>query len=385
MKVFFITHTFGGMGGSELYVKDMLTELSRRGVDVFVFAPKSYPDATEHSFGIKGAFLTPTFGHFAFHKFEYLLYYGKAIECARNFKADVIHTHNSSFPGVIAHQVKKALGIPFILCVEGLAENPRGIHQKVVIPFEKFWFPRLDFDVCVAWHQRLIEKFLKPWGVDPGKTMVIPGGVNTDNFSPKADGREFARKYGKNIISTARSLNFTNGQRILHIVNAMKIVAKKHPEFKFLIFGHGEARPAIAQRIKDLKLEDNVLLCDPLKPEDVPRMYAASSIVPFVFKYGPVTSSGLMEAMACGKAVVVPKVAEKWAKDSGVIVEETEQGIAEGIIRLIENPALRKRLGKRAREIALEEFSIKSIADRYIRLYEKLVAENKKAKKRAGI
>ena len=157
----------------------------------------------------------------------------------------------------------------------------------------------------------------------------------------------------------------------------MQYVAQRHPDWKCLIFGQGTARPAIEAPIRELGLEKNALLCDPLPPDDVPKMYAAAQIAPFVFKYGPITSSGLMEAMAAGKAIVVPerKGVREWAGDAGMYVAENDAALGEGINRLIEEPALRRRLGKRAREAAERKFSIKAVADQYVKLYERLDRE----------
>jgi len=381
MKVFFITHTFGGLGGSELYVKDLLTVLSSKGIELFVFAPDQGKELGKKPFGVKGYYLTPSWGHHAFHKFEYILFYKDAIRLAKEFGADIVHAHNSCFPGIIGHKIKKKLKIPHITSIEGLTENNRSLHQRVVINFEKYWWPKLNSDVIASWHNYTLEKFLIPWGVPRKKTMVIPGAIDINVFSPDADGSEFTKKFGKHLIGTARSLNGTNSRRIEHIIRAMEFVVKKHPEYKLLIFGGGEGVPAMKKLVKEKNLEKNVFFPGSIASKEVPKMYAACDIAPFVFKYGPVTSSGLMEAMACGKAVVASgnEGLEDYVHENAVIVQDTPEEFAKGIIELIENPAKRKELGKKVRKIAVERFSIEKIADQYIKLYEKLAG--KKGKK----
>ncbi len=375
MKLFFITHTFGGMGGSELYVKDLLTELTSKGIDVFVFAPNQNKKLEKNIYGVKDYYLTPTIGHHAFHKFEYLLYYKKAINLAKKFNAEIIHAHNSCFPGIIGHQVKKALNIPHITSIEGLTENNNSLHQKIVIQFEKFWWPKLNSDKIISWHKYTLEKFLIPWGVKKEKTKVIPGAVDVNLFTPNAKGDKYNKKYGKNLLGIARTINRTNAKRIEHIIKAMSFVIKKHPEYKLLIFGGGEGIKPLKKLINLKKLQKNVFLSGSIPHKEIPQMYAAIDIAPFVFNYGPVTSSGLMEAMSCGKAIVASgnEGLEDYVKENAKIVPDTPKEFAEGIIELIEDEEKRTFLGKQVRKIAVKKFSIEKIAKEYIKEYEKLI------------
>ena len=65
--------------------------------------------------------------------------------------------------------------------------------------------------------------------------------------------------------------------------------------------------------------------------------------------------------------------------ETGILVEELEDyhKLAEGIIRLIQDDELRKKMGKRAKELSVR-FSEESVMQRWAELFTELTAKKKK-------
>ncbi len=65
--------------------------------------------------------------------------------------------------------------------------------------------------------------------------------------------------------------------------------------------------------------------------------------------------------------------------ETGILVEELEDyhKLAEGIIRLIQDDELRKKMGKRAKELSVR-FSEESVMQRWTKLFTELIAKKKK-------
>jgi glycosyltransferase involved in cell wall biosynthesis len=84
----------------------------------------------------------------------------------------------------------------------------------------------------------------------------------------------------------------------------------------------------------------------------------------------------VFEAMACGRPVIVSKgtyVASFMEEHGiGVVVEHSVEGVRQGIRRLRDDAELRERLGRRALEKALAEFSWEKQEERLVRVYERL-------------
>jgi glycosyltransferase involved in cell wall biosynthesis len=88
----------------------------------------------------------------------------------------------------------------------------------------------------------------------------------------------------------------------------------------------------------------------------------------------------LLEAMACGVALVQPRrggfteIIEKTS--SGLLVEPDDvESLAAGIFKLYEDPALREKLGQSGFEKVREHYSVARMADRALEVYESLLKE----------
>jgi glycosyltransferase involved in cell wall biosynthesis len=88
----------------------------------------------------------------------------------------------------------------------------------------------------------------------------------------------------------------------------------------------------------------------------------------------------LLEAMACGVPLVQPRrgafteILEKTA--AGLLVEpDNAQSLAEGILRLYNDPALGEKLGQSGFEKVREHYSVARMADRAIEVYQSLLSQ----------
>ena len=108
--------------------------------------------------------------------------------------------------------------------------------------------------------------------------------------------------------------------------------------------------------------------------EELRGMYAAGDVFFFPAK---VENQGIvvLEAMACGKAVVVsdiPVFREYYEDGHDCLICSSEAEYVEALERLAENPDLRERLGENARETAAEH-GLDRVGDRLESIYERLV------------
>ena len=381
MRIFYITHTYSlrGGGGGELFCSDFLKELSKRGHKIFVFTAKSDDfSAEEKSLGIE-VFHAKSIGHHAFHKFEYLLQSRKAAELARQFKPDIIHAQNDAFPALIGEKVKKATKVPLVASIEYLSDRAVSVNLKIVFLFNKFFLPKIKFDRLVSWSQFVIDSYLLPWKIPKEKIVLIPGAVDVSTFLKKVFPHPKLVQFGKNLIVSAKPLHSTNAMGILQTIKAMKIVSRKFSEWKFVVIGDGEKRKWLEAAVIDLGLEKNVFFVGQIPAEEIPQVYASAEIVVHSFAFKATTSIALIESMAAQKAIVATDFGEvaNTVSDTEVLVQPNNpESIAQGIIKLIENPKLREELGKKARKRAVENFSMAAIVEEFEKLYMELLAKN---------
>lgn len=143
------------------------------------------------------------------------------------------------------------------------------------------------------------------------------------------------------------------------------------------ILGEGVQRQALEDLAQTLGVRDRVRFCGWVES---PRAYLPQ----FDLFTQPSRSEGfplaIVEAMLAARPVVATRVGSvaEAVKDNetGLLVDKDDvNGLAAAIRRLRDNPALRERLGRRGREIALAHFTAQQMADRYERLWEEIVAQ----------
>ena len=110
---------------------------------------------------------------------------------------------------------------------------------------------------------------------------------------------------------------------------------------------------------------------------DMAPLYAAADIFILPSAFGEGTSDAMSEAMACGLPVIVSDVGDnpRYATRAGYIVPKSDPAaLVERIAVLAADPALRRRLGKAARRIAVAEFDAATNFGRLYDLYDRISA-----------
>lgn len=110
---------------------------------------------------------------------------------------------------------------------------------------------------------------------------------------------------------------------------------------------------------------------------DIAEIFAASNVVVLPSYYGEGLPKVLVEAAACGRAVVTTDT--PGCRDAvepnitGLLVPmRNARALADAIQRLIEDTSLRHRMGKAGRELAEREFAIEKVVEKHLELYRSL-------------
>jgi glycosyltransferase involved in cell wall biosynthesis len=374
MKIFYMAHGLGDWGGSEIYTRDLVKELIKRGHELRVTALSTYPEKHRDI----GVYRPPVFGHNGLYKFEVPLFTRRLMRMAREFKPDVVQSHGTSLLGLVGHFIKRDLKIPHVLLIELISSINRNMHGRAVFLSEKFLLPKLNYDRLLIWTSHMKDKFLVPWGIDERRIVLFPAALNLDAYDPAIDCSDIKGKYGGKLITCVKTLYYTNVMGMEHIIRAMKIVSRAHPEYKLLVFGEGNYKFYLENLTKKLGLENFIQFPGGVPPEVYKKVCAATDVAPHSFLYEFSTSISLLEYMAMGRPCVVTDIGSvrEFVGDSALVVKSAdEKSIAEGIIRLIENPKLRETLGRKARKRVEEKYSIKSSVDILEKIYEELTGK----------
>jgi len=195
-------------------------------------------------------------------------------------------------------------------------------------------------------------------GADPGRITLIHPGVTPPEASPPPLS---ARPGPPTIISVSRLSDSSKGHDI-----ALEAMARLHtlrPYLRWEIVGDGLLRPELERRADQLGLSTCVTFAGTLDDEALGRALNSAHVFCLLSRPAPAGAAGegfgiaFVEAGAHGLPVLAgrtPGVVDAVAEGkTGLLVDPTDpQSVANGIDRLLSNPALAERLAAGGREWA---------------------------------
>jgi glycosyltransferase involved in cell wall biosynthesis len=225
---------------------------------------------------------------------------------------------------------------------------------------------------CVVAVASSVARELGDYDVDPQNVRVVGNGVDTDAFSPLPAGRAQSEMLVLSVGRLSPEKGFED------LIASARIVRAQFPSVRFLVVGKGPLEASIRKRIAVAGLEGHVELLGYIgnRAELAALFRRATLFVHPALHEGMPTV--LLEAMACGRPVITTAVSgalEVIEQDrNGLLVPPREPTLmAEAIMRLLANGALREQLGRAARRTVEDKYSWKRVGQEYIQIYERMV------------
>jgi glycosyltransferase involved in cell wall biosynthesis len=250
----------------------------------------------------------------------------------------------------------------------------QNLNRRYPIPFH--WFERYvvhHADYAIVGNQAAAEV----WRVKGyrGPLAVIPQfGVDPEIFKPvekpKNSGRGFVVGYAGRLVSE-------KGVDLL-----IKAVAALPGAWRLVLGGSGPERERLKRLVGELGIGDRVSFDGPIPSTQMPAYYNQLDALVFPSRtrsnWKEQFGRGLIEAMACGVPVVgsnsgeIPNV----IGDAGLIFQEDDvAGLRSCLLKLQQQPELRRELGHRGRQRVLERYTQAQIAAQTVQVYRQMMRE----------
>jgi glycosyltransferase involved in cell wall biosynthesis len=172
--------------------------------------------------------------------------------------------------------------------------------------------------------------------------------------------------------------NFKVGKGHMDLLEAADRVRQAVPDVRFVLVGQGVLEPAVRTRAAELGLQETVVFAG--FREDATRIIGSFDVLAIPSQYDGL-SIALLEAMSLGKPPVLtraggnPEVVTD-GEHGLVVPTEDPVALADNIVTLLRDPALRRRLGESARRRA-EDFDIRAAVRRTEEIYQGLLGMNR--------
>jgi N-acetyl-alpha-D-glucosaminyl L-malate synthase BshA len=297
----------------------------------------------------------------------------KMAEVADYEKLDILHVHYAIPHAISAHLAKQILHsrLKVITTLHGTDITLVG-RDESYLPITRFGIEVSDGVTAVSeWlRQETALNFSTRKEID-----VIPNFVDPARFRRNASA--FCNIFGApDERLVCHVSNFRPVKRIMDVVEVFELVARKVPS-RLLMIGDGPDRSRAEAFIREHGLRDRVYFLG-----NVPNLEEVLGACDLFLLPSESESFGMaaLEAMASE----VPTITTNSGGLPEVVVEgETGYllpvgdvpGMAERAIEILSDIDLRRKMGRRGRELAIERFDEEKIVPRYRELYERVIAE----------
>jgi glycosyltransferase involved in cell wall biosynthesis len=192
-------------------------------------------------------------------------------------------------------------------------------------------------------------------GVALDRLTVVPVGVDHEVFRPYDD---VVKKKGRLMVTTSSDVPMKGLVPLLEAIAKLRV----ERDIDLIVIGKPQPKGRVASALERLGLTDIVTSISGVSDEELARLYgeAEIAIVPSLYEG---FSLPAIEAMSCAVPVVattggaLPEVVGV-SGETGLLVEPNNpDALVEAIGRLLDDAALRERLGAAGRERVIERFT----------------------------
>ncbi len=310
------------------------------------------------------------------HPLNDLLALRELVRIIRDEKIAIVHTHNSK-AGFLGRLAGRLAGAPLVIhTVHGFAFHDAESWWR------RFLFRHLE-RVAATWadHTIFISEPMVGWARREGilaRTAYskIYSGIDLSAFQQyeRSDRtglrQELGLHEGDGVIGFVSKLWEGKGHAVA--LEAMVRVVAAFPRAKLLLVGEGPLAGALKAQSRALGIASSIVLTGFRSRVAELTWLCDFCILPSFYEG---MDRVLLEAGACGKPVVASRVGGipdvVIDGETGFLVPPGDpDALAAAMMRLLEDPDLRRRMGARAREHMGEKFDARTMVEEIVKLYD---------------
>ncbi|MGA1844561.1 MAG: glycosyltransferase family 4 protein [bacterium] len=208
------------------------------------------------------------------------------------------------------------------------------------------------------------------------RSVIIPGGVDTEVFSPPGDQGRLRRELGlppdKVVLFTVRNLRKRMG--LPNLVRAMAELKSVGDRIHLVLAGKGELEGSLKGMAEGLGVADRITLTGHVPEQELPRFYQAADFFVLPTEYLEGFGMVTLEALATGAPVIATPVGatpeilsligDEWlCRDASISALAGK--IEEMVIWRLENPDEYSKTRKRCRDCAVTRYAWPLIIDQW--------------------
>jgi glycosyltransferase involved in cell wall biosynthesis len=283
----------------------------------------------------------------------------------RNLRPDVLqlHTSHAHTLGLLAGRLA---GVKRIVAT-------RRMDLAIKGPLAALKYRRVDRVVAIS---EIVRSMLLAAGVPQDRITLIYSAVDCPEPYPQGDLRaELGLDSETLVIGTAATLTRRKGHQ--YLFDAVRTLKERCPRIRLLVAGNGPKEDELRELAARLGLDKEIVFLGFRR--DIPRLLNTLDV--FVLaSLQEGLGVALLEAACAARPIVatnvggIPEIVKDG--DTGLLVPPADsESLADKIAHLLEHPEQGHCLGGNARALIRDRFSVTTMVESYVRLYEELVGQ----------
>lgn len=392
MKILFGTDNFyPNVNGSANFSYELARRLAAAGHQVTVIAPsrKFKHTVTQHEgmtiYGLPSV-MVPKIIHPSGIRLPVEINQTNLKAIIKKVQPDVIHVQDHFMIGNRVARLGKKLDVPTVGTNHFLPENfihyfhPPDFAKKPLSTFGWWQFINVYKNLnIITTPTRTAANLIKDLGLK-NPILSVSCGVDLNQFNPKNSGSYLRKRYK---ISSKKPVMLFVGRldKEKNIDVVIKAFAKVLPVIPshLVIAGKGKERINLANLAKSLGLNQNITFTGFVPGKDLPSLYRMADLF-IIASIAELQSIATLEAMASGLPVIAARVMAlpelvQEGKNGYLFEEGDVNTLADRMSRILNNPALKKKMSESSLKIVSRHNVNKTIAA-FERIYRSLKAKS---------
>jgi glycosyltransferase involved in cell wall biosynthesis len=222
----------------------------------------------------------------------------------------------------------------------------------------------------------------------PADRLVwMPNPVDTEHFRPVVDAERLRLRAQHDLPPDAFVIIYTGRlapEKSLHLlVEAFATVWRQRAQAYLVLVGDGPMRAALTEQTRRLGCQDNTRVVGSVDPSEVPQWLQVADVFALV-SLSEGFPCALVEAMSTGLASVVSDIPANQqlvqSKKHGLLSPAGDiSATAAALIRLLDDPELRARMGAEARRSVKQHYATERVLERYETLLGETIPTTRRA------
>jgi L-malate glycosyltransferase len=368
-----VVHIIGGgdVGGAKVHVLSLVKELGKH-IDVKIISLRHGAFADDaKAMGIDIEVVKSR---------NILADISKVTDIIRKGNFRIIHSHGAK-ANIFSLIARRSLGLPTVSTVHSdyRLDYMHSIFKNLTLaPANSFALKKVDYHIGVSekFRNMLIERKFNPQNI-----FTVYNGMDFSKSAETISRKDFSSKYGLNLkdsdIIVGLAVRLYPVKDIDTLIKAAQRVVLKGPSVKFVIGGDGEDRKHLEQKVKSLKITNNVFFIGWLDNPyelmgnvDISVHTSISESFPYSILEGAMFKKVTVSSNVGG----IPDLIEHGV--NGCLFEPGDfETLASYILELAGSPQKRTEMGRKIYEKAKSTFSLESMCETQLSIYKQVISD----------